>query len=77
MALNGLSGPYALSDSTIDAEVKERSAGVYLLDGRENGGGFSVSYVGRSDADVNNQLHVHVGRYRRFKFRYYSRATSL
>lgn len=72
VADNGLRGPFALSDATIDREVTERSAGVYVLDEWETSNAFQATYVGRSDTDVNNQLHVYVGSYGRFKFEYYS-----
>lgn len=67
---NGLRGPFALTDCIIDRVVTDRSPGAFLLDDSDDGGDFSVAFVGRSDLDVNNQLHVYVGRYRRFKFVY-------
>lgn len=67
---NGLTGPFVLTDSVIDREVSRRSAGAFALDNSENGTGFRVVYVGRSDSDLNAQLHVHVGTYKRFKFVY-------
>ena len=63
-----LAGPFILSDSSIDREVSIRSPGVYVLDDSEDVVGFHVTYVGRSDIDLNNQLHVHVGTYQRFKY---------
>lgn len=69
---NGLLGPFALTDSVIDQEVNQTSAGAFALGNPENGAGFEVLYVGRSDSDVNAQLHVHVGAYERFKFVYCS-----
>jgi hypothetical protein len=67
---NNLTGPFALTDSVIDEEVSRKSAGAFALDDSEKGISFRVVYVGRSDWDVNSQLHVHVGRYKRFKFVY-------
>jgi hypothetical protein len=66
---NGLKGPFALSDDVIDCEVTLRSPGVYAL-ALDNGETFHIRYVGRSDLDLNNQLHVHVGSYERFKYEY-------
>lgn len=65
---NGLKGPFALTDRAIDAEVSPGFPGVFALDDLDNGNGFHIVFVGRSDIDVNNQLHVYVGAYRRFKF---------
>ena len=66
----GLRGPFKLTDDLIDAEVGKTSPGVYLLSNRGLDGAFTVEYTGRSDADVNNQLHVHVGTYERFQYEY-------
>jgi hypothetical protein len=67
---NGLKGPFALTDDIIDQEVSDRGPGAFALDDNYNGGGFKTTFVGRSDLDVNNQLHVYVGKYKRFKFVY-------
>jgi hypothetical protein len=68
--LSGLRGPFQLSDCAIDQEVIRRSPGAYVLDDSEDGLNFQAAYVGRSEIDVNNQLHVHVGTYHRFKYEY-------
>jgi hypothetical protein len=70
----GLRGPFTLSDSAIDDEVTRKSAGVYTLEDSDSVGCFHVVYVGRSERDVNNQLHVHVGTHQRFKYAYCSSA---
>jgi hypothetical protein len=67
---NGLEGPFALTDRVIDEVILEQSPGAFVLE-RTNNGVHSV-FVGRSDFDVNNQLHVYVGAYTRFKFVYCS-----
>lgn len=74
MERNGLRGPFALSDDMIDREVNGHRAGAFALDDCGNGDNFTITFVGRSDIDVNNQLHVYVGRYERFKFVYCSSA---
>ncbi len=66
----GLRGPFKLTDDLIDAEVERTSPGVFLLSNRGRDGAFTVEYAGRSDTDVNNQLHVHVGTYERFQYEY-------
>lgn len=71
---NGLHGPFALTDSVIDEVVREQSPGAFILDSSDDGSVFRAGFVGRSDLDVNNQLHVHVGAYKRFKFAYCSSA---
>ena len=70
---NGLTGPFALTDRVIDEEVCLMSAGAFVLDS-ENGAEFHAVFVGRSDLDVNSQLHLYVGVYKRFKFVYCSSA---
>ena len=70
MAENGLRGPFALSDRVIDQEVSQSGPGAYILEDSADLVNFHVVYVGRSDSDVNNQLHVHVGSYKRFRFEY-------
>ena len=70
MAQNGLHGPFALTDEAIDREVNQRQPGAYALEESSDLINFRVVYVGRSDSDVNNQLHVHVGTYKRFRYEY-------
>ncbi len=70
MAQNGLQGPFALSDQVIDREVSETRPGAYLLEDSADLVNFRVAYVGRSDINLNNQLHVHVGSYKRFRYEY-------
>jgi hypothetical protein len=65
-----LRGPFVLTDSVIDHEVRVTAAGAFALDDSDNGIHFRIVFVGRSDMDVNNQLHVYVGTYKRFKFAY-------
>lgn len=65
---NGLEGPFALTDDAIDEVVRERSPGAFVLESTNEG--MRSVFVGRSDFDVNNQLHVYVGAYTRFKFVY-------
>lgn len=71
MPSSGLNGPYRLSNDQVDAVVSEESAGAYAL-GETREKTFYVSYVGRSDKDVNDRLKDHVGDYKQFKYRYYS-----
>jgi hypothetical protein len=70
MAQNGLRGPFALSDGMIDAQVSHSGPGAYVLEDSPDLVNFRVVYVGRSDTNVNNQLHVHVGSYKRFRYEY-------
>ena len=70
MAQNGLRGPFALTDQVIDQEVGASQPGAYVLEESTDLIHFHVVYVGRSDTDVNNQLHVHVGSYKRFRYEY-------
>lgn len=70
MAENGLRGPFALNDLVIDREVSEIGPGAFVLEASADLVNFRVAYVGRSDTNVNNQLHVHVGSYKRFRYEY-------
>ena len=70
MAETGLLGPYPLTASDINGEVREKSPGVYALDRSHDDGPFHISYVGRSDTDLNSRLHEHSGKYKRFKYQY-------
>jgi hypothetical protein len=74
MGQNGLRGPFALTDQVIDQEVRASQPGAYVLEESADLVNFRVVYVGRSDTDVNNQLHVHVGSYKRFLYEYCSSA---
>ena len=74
MADTGLKGPFELTDAGISREVVETSAGTYVLDRSHDSGPFHISYVGRADTNLNERLHEHVGKYKRFKFEYYSSA---
>ena len=66
----GLRGSYTLDDETINRVVTRTSAGAYAL-GRVADNTFYVSYVGRSDSDINGRLHDWVDSYSKFKFEYY------
>lgn len=74
MAETGLNGPFALGKSEIDTAVTRQSPGAYALDQSHDTGPFHITYVGRSDTDVNARLQEHVGKYKRFKFEYYESA---
>lgn len=71
MAETGLQGPYRLTAAEIDSAVGEKSPGVYMLDRSHEDGPFHISYVGRSDTDLNSRLHEHAGKYKRFKYEYH------
>jgi CheY-like chemotaxis protein len=68
-----LQGPFVLTDEVVDAEVVPRRAGAFAL-GAADSSTFRVARVGRSDASINNQLHVYVGVYRSFSYLYSSTA---
>ncbi len=73
MPSSGLHGPYALTTQKVDTVVTKTSPGAYAL-GKAQSNKFYVSYVGRSDEDVNDRLKDHVGDYEEFKFIYCSSA---
>jgi hypothetical protein len=68
-----LSSLFSLTDDEINSQVTKTSAGVYALDATSSGG-FTVSYVGRSDTDLKKRLHDWIGKYRYFKYAYCSSA---
>jgi len=72
MAETGLIGPYPLKAQEIDIEINRKSPGVYVLDRSHDEGPFHISYVGRSDTDLNARLHEHAEKYRRFKYEYHA-----
>ena len=74
MADTGLNGPFPMSKTDINEAVGQQSPGVYALDQSHDSGAFHISYVGRSDTDVNASLQERVGKYKRFKFEYYPSA---
>jgi hypothetical protein len=71
MATSGLRGPFPLTDSSIDTNVTKVSPGAYALGNVDQQKTFRIAYVGRSDVDVNDRLHDHVGKYTSFKYEYY------
>jgi hypothetical protein len=70
----GLNGPFPMSKSDIDAAVAQQSPGVYALDQGHDSGPFHITYVGRSDTDLNASLQERVRKYKRFKFEYFPSA---
>lgn len=66
MAELGLYGPFPFTDDGVDANIRSTAPGAYAL-GKSSGGVFYISYVGRSDTDLNGRLHEHVGKYTHFK----------
>jgi len=65
----GLRGSFPLDEGTIDKEVSNVSAGVYVL-GLKKGKTFYVQFMSRTDVDVKARLKEYIGRYDRFKFEY-------
>ena len=74
MPVLGMNGPLTLTANMLNAKVTQRSPGNYALGNITADGRFMVSYVGRSDDDLNSQLHHHVGNHPMFKFSYASSA---
>ena len=71
---SGLSGPFNLSQTGIDTAVNQTSPGAYALGRTSQDGTFLISYVGRSDDDLNGRLKNHVGSHLQFKGLYFSSA---
>jgi hypothetical protein len=72
MASLEMEGPYNLDKNTIDTEVTKISPGNYALGEKNDKGVLIVSYVGRSDSDVNERLKhwVDASQYPMFGFSY-------
>lgn len=72
----GLHGPHLLTTEGVDSAVRGTGPGAYAL-GREEGGTFFVSYVGRSDSDLNDRLKDWADtKYTHFKFGFLSSANA-
>lgn len=70
MASLDMHGPHDLDNKSSDANVTQTSPGNYAL-GKVQDSTFYVSYIGRSDTDVNARLKQWVGKkYSKFKFSY-------
>ncbi|MBE9566092.1 MAG: hypothetical protein IMF16_05030 [Proteobacteria bacterium] len=68
MASTGLFGPFSLTDEQINAHVGT-AIGAYALGPVDTSDGkFIVSYVGRSDHNLNKRLHDWIGSYSQFKY---------
>jgi len=64
-----MQGSYDLNNEEIDTQVTRTSPGNYAL-GRVSDGTFYLSYVGRSDTDLNNRLKDWIGKYKKFMYSY-------
>jgi hypothetical protein len=60
-------GPYDLNAATIDVFIPQSSPGNYAL-GSWDGDKFTVTYVGRSDDNLNARLKQHIDEFPYFKF---------
>jgi len=76
MPSTGFKGVHKLTAATIDRVVTQTSPGAYVLTKHDPSDTFTVSYVGRSDADLNSRLkdHAAAGKYTHFKAGYHSTA---
>ena len=72
MAELNMQGSFNLDEDTIDEKVTKTSAGNYALGRKDDEGTFLVSYVGRSDSDVNDRLKYWIENSKRplFNFSY-------
>lgn len=69
MPRTGLQGPYPLTRFGVEKEVEPGVPGVYVL-GSTRDDTFFISYVGRSDSDVEDRLKDWIGKYKQYKFGY-------
>ena len=70
MASLDMRGPYNFTSLEIDRIVTRTSAGNYAL-GRTGDDTFFVSYVGRSDSNINQELKARLTlNYTKFKYSY-------
>ncbi len=67
----GMKGPFNFDSNTIDKVVTQTSAGNYALGRTNEKGTFIVSYVGRSDSDLNQELKARLTKgHPKFKYSY-------
>jgi len=67
----GVEGPFDFTSVEIDAKVLPRRIGTYVLGTVRADGSFNVSYVGRSDVDLNVELKKRLAsKYPKFMFSY-------
>jgi hypothetical protein len=71
MSSINLSEPISLDADSVNRAVSKVSPGIYALDATSSGP-FKISYVGRSDTDLNSRLQSWIGKYRYFKAAYSS-----
>ncbi len=57
----GMEGSYSLDHKTINEKVTRISPGNYALGRRDENETFLVSYIGRTDTDLNSELESWVG----------------
>lgn len=76
MAKSGLFGPFILNNESIDINAKGKGSGTYALGEYDKPNDtFRISYVGRSDDDLNGRLHKHQKEsYSHFKYAFYHSA---
>jgi hypothetical protein len=60
--------PQKLTQANIDAAIKRKTPGVYVLGTLDADHVMTVSYVGRSDDDLAAKLRRHVGNYPAFAY---------
>lgn len=70
MTTTRLRGPFRLSVEGIEVAVKRQIPGVFALGSIDNMGRFSLSKIGRSDWDLNQELRKMIGSEMLFKFSY-------
>lgn len=68
MPLPELRDPEALTKEKVDAAIRHKTAGFYVLGALGDNKVMSVSYVGRSDDDLAAKLKRHAGNYAAFAF---------
>jgi hypothetical protein len=72
MPSTGLHGPHSLTTHNVDAVVRGKGPGAYALGRTDANGAFIVSYVGRSDEDLNGRLKDWVNtKYAQFKYGFF------
>ncbi len=72
MATLDMNGPWPLTNEGIDGAITRTAPGNYALGTSEADGLLKVSYVGRSDSDLNKRLKEHIGTHLQFKASYAS-----
>jgi len=68
VTLPALTEPLELAARVIDAVIRGKTAGAYVIGSRKADHVMLVPYVGRADEDLGARLKIHIGNYEAFSY---------